>query len=46
VPLSLRLRRCSFNSVHSVTILGPPRPVELQIRPAQLDTLGGGMSVK
>lgn len=45
-PLSLRLRRCPFNSVHSVIIVGPPGAVELQIRPALLDTFGGGMSVE
>ena len=45
-PLALRLRRCPFNSVHSVIIVGPPGAVELQIRPALLDTLGGGMSVE
>ncbi|GAB3162147.1 hypothetical protein [Amycolatopsis sp. cg9] len=45
-PLSLRLRRCPFNSVHSVIVDGPPGAVELQIRPALVATLGGGMSVE
>lgn len=45
-PLSLRLRRCPFNSVHSLIVVGPPGAVELQIRPALLDTFGGGMSVE
>ncbi|MGW4527809.1 hypothetical protein [Amycolatopsis sp. NPDC004378] len=45
-PLSLRLRRCPFNSVHSVIVVGPPGAVELQIRPALLDTFGGGMSIE
>ncbi|MFI6029486.1 hypothetical protein [Amycolatopsis magusensis] len=45
-PLSLRRRRCPFNSVHSVIVVGPPGAVELQIRPALLDAFGGGMSLE
>lgn len=45
-PLSLRLLRCPFNSVHSLIVVGPPGAVELQIRPAMLDAFGGGISVE
>lgn len=45
-PLSMRLWRCPFNSVHSVIVDGLPGSVELQIRPALLGTLGGGMSIE
>jgi hypothetical protein len=45
-PLSLRLRSCPFNSVHSVIVVGPAGAVELQIRPALIDLHCGGMSIE
>lgn len=45
-PLALRLHRRPFDSVISVIVDGPPGAVELQIRPALLGTLGGGMSIE